>query len=571
MKKLLKMLLVAIMCVVFALPTVGCKAKTTSNDPQTLDIYLLYKGFQDEWLTSVFDDFKAESWVKDKYPNLKIQYTFNQGDGFASEKLPGGISINGYDLMFGVNLNGFAGTSTVADLTDIVYNKTAPGENVTVASKIPQAYKDMFAFEKDGEDRYYTMCYVEGFWSLLYNKDLLDGFMGEDVIPVTTNEFLAVCEQIQTTGYDFVDPKNDKAEKIYTPIMLAHNGYWDTSFDSWWLMYEGLQGYSDFFNGVYDEELSPQVMRQKGRLRSLQVIEDIFTSGYGYEKASEKDYIFAQTNFLSGNGVFHYNGSYFVTEMQDAIKALKDIGVEKDIRYMKMPVPSAIVERCEFYTSVETNGDDVTDYESLDATKKAAYDQKLAAIVRDIDNDLTYAQSKSSATGAANVYNVSADDWAIIAESRQLAAYSSGGTQTVVIPAYSPSKELASDVLAYMYTDKMLKNFVMSSGHTIPSNMDWTENQEVYDSLHPINVSKFDIMKGTSNYPLIKNSPKNSYVLGKAGLGSRSAFTGRLEVQFMLPDSERQYTAEQIYQMDIDYWTDAAWGQLIAGAGYSPN
>lgn len=568
MKKLLKMFLVAIMCVVFALPTVGCKAKTTSNDPQTLDIYLLYKGFQDEWLTSVFDDFKAESWVKDKYPNLKIQYTFNQDDGFASQKLPGGISINGYDLMFGVNLDGFAGSSSVADLTDIVYKKTVPGESVTVESKIPQEYKNMFAHEGDGESRYYSMCYVEGFWSMLYNKDLLDGFMGENVIPVTTNEFLAVCQQIKTTGYDFVDPKNDKTEKVYTPIMLAHNGYWDTSFDSWWLMYEGLQGYSDFFNGVYDEELSPQVMRQKGRLRSLQVIEDIFTSGYGYEKASEKDYIFAQTNFLSGNGVFHYNGSYFVTEMADAIKALEDLDIHPDIRYMKMPVPSAIVERCDFYTSVETDGEDVTDYEDLDATKKANYDQILAAIVRDIDNNLTYAQSKGATNGAAKLYNVSANDWAIIAESRQLSSMFSGGTQTVVIPKYSPAKELASDFLAYMYTDKMIKNFVMSSGHTIPSNIDWSEDSEVYASLHPINVSKFDILKGSSNYKYIKTPPKTSYVLGKAGLGSRSAFTGRLEVQFMLPISERQYTAEDIYQMDIDYWTDAAWDQLLKGAGY---
>lgn len=568
MKKLLKLFLVATMCLIFALPTVGCKRELTSNDPQTLDIYLLYKGFQDEWLTSVFDQFKAESWVKEEYPNLKINYTFNQEDGFASSKLPGGISINGYDLMFGVNLNGFAGDASVADLTDIVYKKTVPGENVTVESKIPQEYLNMFAYENKGERKYYSMCYVEGCWSLLYNKDLLDGFMGEDVIPVTTNEFLAVCQQIKTTGYNFVDPKNNKSEKVYTPIMLAHNGYWDTSFDSWWLMYEGLQGYADFYNGIYDEELSPQVMRQKGRLRSLQVIEDIFTSGYGFEKASEKDYIFAQTNFLAGNGVFHYNGSYFVSEMSEAIKDLNRLGINNDIRYMKMPVPSAIVERCEFYTNVETDGENITDYESLDAGKKANYDQILAAIVRDIDNNLTYTQSKDATNGAAKLYNVSANDWAIIAESRQLGAYQTGGTQTVVIPNYSPAKKLASDFLAYMYTDKMIKNFIMSSGHTIPSNFDFSDDTEVQQSLHPINVTKFDILKGTSNYPTIKNSPKTSYRLGKAGLSSRSAFTGRLEVQFMLPDSERQYTAEEIYQMDIDYWTVAAWDQLLKGAGY---
>lgn len=568
MKKLLKLFLVATMCLIFALPTVGCKRELTSNDPQTLDIYLLYKGFQDEWLTSVFDQFKAESWVKEEYPNLKINYTFNQEDGFASSKLPGGISINGYDLMFGVNLNGFAGDASVADLTDIVYKKTVPGENVTVESKIPQEYLNMFAYENKGERKYYSMCYVEGCWSLLYNKDLLDGFMGEDVIPVTTNEFLAVCQQIKTTGYNFVDPKNNKSEKVYTPIMLAHNGYWDTSFDSWWLMYEGLQGYADFYNGIYDEELSPQVMRQKGRLRSLQVIEDIFTSGYGFEKASEKDYIFAQTNFLAGNGVFHYNGSYFVSEMSEAIKDLNRLGINNDIRYMKMPVPSAIVERCEFYTNVETDGENITDYESLDAGKKANYDQILAAIVRDIDNNLTYTQSKDATNGAAKLYNVSANDWAIIAESRQLGAYQTGGTQTVVIPNYSPAKKLASDFLAYMYTDKMIKNFIMSSGHTIPSNFDFSDDTEVQQSLHPINVTKFDILKGTSNYLTIKNSPKTSYRLGKAGLSSRSAFTGRLEVQFMLPDSERQYTAEEIYQMDIDYWTVAAWDQLLKGAGY---
>lgn len=559
MKKFLKPLLSATLCMTTVFSAAGCVANTGNNLPQNLDVYLLYKGYQDEWLTSALQAFEKEAWVKEKYPNFSYTYTFNQSDGFAGDKLAGGASINSFDLMFGVNLGGLSGTNIIADLTDIVYNATIPEENVTVKSKIPEGIMNMAAYEKDNQTRYYTMCYVQGFWSMLYNKGLLDEISGtEGWIPVTTQEFLDVCADIKATGYEFSDPTTNTTSTSHTAIMLAHNGYWNSALPSWFAQYEGLQGWGDFFNGYYEEEISAKVMMMKGRLRALQVIEDIFESGYGYEKASEKDYIFAQTNFLAGNGVFHYNGDYFVSEMSDAIDNLAAKGIDEDIRYMKMPVISALVERLSFY-----NEADDADYDALSADKKAAYDEKLANIVRDIDNNLLYSERST-----AN-QDVTENDWAIVAEARQLAAYSTAGTQTAVIPDYSPSKELAADFLKYMYSDKMLKNFVVSSGgNIIPSTTDWTQQPDVYDQIHDINKSKFSILNGTSNYPFLQNPPMTSYKLGRAGLKILSAYTDRLEVEFMLPANQRNYTAQKIYDMDIAYWTESAWSQFIAGAGY---
>ena len=122
MKKLIK-LVSFLMVLVIGVGVCACAPKSGSDNPNKLDIYLLYKGYGDAWLTPLIEDFVEQDWVQEKYPGLTsedISYTTNSEDTDPFNKLNSGASINYYDLMFGVNFQQLETTGQLADLTDLL-------------------------------------------------------------------------------------------------------------------------------------------------------------------------------------------------------------------------------------------------------------------------------------------------------------------------------------------------------------------------------------------------------------------------------------------------------------------
>lgn len=531
----------------------GCSKKSGgSDDPNVLDIYLLYKGYQDEWLTALIDMFKEEEWVKEKYPNLEITYTYDAVQATAGSKLTGGSSMNKYDLLFSVLLNAYEG-KLLADLTDSVYLAEVPGEpGVKVKEKIPDYILDIANWSDaptraDGSDSYYYTIYVEGMYGMLYNADILRTLNLN--VPVTTDEFIKCCEDIEAKGYTYKDASGTEKTTNASIINASENNYWQRSFDAWWSQYEGKDEYINFYKGI-DSELmkrSSSVLKQQGRLESLKVIESIFQGGHGYKYAHEEDYMGAQSSFCMGIGAFHFNGDYFASEMKATIQSYKEEGIECDIKYMKLPVISAIVKKLDYRTMND-------EYMS---------DAMLANIIREIDENILYENS-------AYKTQVSRADFDKIAEARRIVGYSSASTQTVGIPSYSPAKELASDFLRFMYTDKAIVEFARASGGvTLPTTYDYAANSDVYSQFNRIQKSKYEInqlTKGT-NYETLRLPNALSFPLGKAGLDALTRYTGKFEVDFTVKTANRT-TAEKIYQNEIDYWDEATWTQLCSAAGY---
>ncbi len=554
----------ATLCIAFLMlfsvtASVGCGGAADSSSDQTLEIFLLYKGYQDEWLTSTIELFEQEDWVKEKYPELDVDLSADGTDSLPFSKLQGGASLNTYDLMFGVNLNSMDQTGYIADLTDLVYLAEVPGEEgVKVIDKIPTdtlsaMASSMTNTRTDEYDTYYALSYIRSMFGMMYNADHLDT-MGVEV-PLTTEQFKAICQKAITDGYSYTLPTGSKTSNVAI-INASEDNYWASSFDNWWAQYEGYDEYENFFGGWWGDERSNKVLTQTGRLRSLEEIENIFQADYGYASANAVDYKYAQSNFLGGMGVFHYNGDYFASEMANNIEAFKGQGVDFDIRFMKMPILSSIVEKLSFYTSVEGT----TEYKNLTTEKKKQYDDILAAAIKDIDADKLYDASSVKTL-------MSKKDFEKIAEARCMAGYTKASAQTAVIPSYSPAKELAADFLRYMYTDKAIKNFSVSSkGVLLPTTSTLAYQDDLYASYSSIQQSKIDIMKGTSNYPYTVLPSASSYPLGKAGLDSIVSFTSKFEVMFAIKTGTRK-TALQIYQDDIAYWDDNTWGQTLSSAG----
>ena len=551
LKKLTKFLSL-IMAVFMVFTASACFGNSGSSDPNKLDIYLLYKGYGDAWLTPLIDEFVKQDWVKDKYPGIKrsdISYSNNDDDAHQYNKLGAGASINSYDLMFGVNLQGRESTGQLADLTDLVYLAEVPGEaGVKVKDKIPERVlarvRNATAKERaDGEDTYNVVSYIDGMFGMMYNHTLLVDNLGLE-IPLTTEQFKSVGNSIKNTGY-----KNTLNETSKEVIMnRAGDNYWNSSYSIWWAQYEGIQAVEDYYEG-YDRgnEISGSrsVLFQEGRLESLTVVQDILNN-YSYSSAlTVLDYKRAQTLYLQGRGIFHFNGDYFASEM-----AAQMANCTYDIRFMKMPVISSIAERCSFYTDGET------EYNSLSADKKLAYDQKLQIIIKDVDSDLPYSQSNAKTQG------ISKTDFDIVAEARCIGGYAGASGQAVVIPSYSPAKKLAADFLRFMYTEEAIRTFTKASkGIVLPSTYDISADQEVMSVVDPISKSKIDLLKGTENYQFIRIPAPAQTTLGKAGLGP-IFYEGYFENVFH-PEYGVKKTAKEIYDGDLDHWNQTTWEQLV--------
>lgn len=536
-----------IFSVVMALGMLGATAacgggKSNSDSEQTLDIYLLYKGYGDSWLTSTTELFKQQDWVKQKYPELVINYTFDSVDATAPQKITAGASINKYDLMFGVNLQGYEDRGLISDLTDSVYLSEVPGEaGVKVIDKIPQRVLNRVARvnapeRADGNDTYHVVSYIDGMFGMYYNADLLEQM--QLPVPVTTNQFLEVAAQIQQKKYT-----SSLGSGETTVVMnAAEDNYWNCSFDIWWAQYEGVESYANYFEGYDVAEAkfgSRTVLDQKGREESLKVIESIL-SAYSYEDSLEVDYKEAQTAFLSGQGVFHYNGDYFAPEMQLEMNALKAENIDYDIRYMRMPVISSVINTLPDKT--------ITD------------DAGLRSVIAEIDADKTWDASQAKIDG------VSKADFERVAEARCVMGYRAANSQSAVIPSYAAAQELAADYLRFMYTDKAIRNFTMVSKGTIfASNYDLLNDAEVMASVSAIEKSKMDILRGTSNYEFTTLPSASATTLGKAGLTSLY-FSGEFETMFVQDESNKMSVAE-ILQAEKEHWNQNAWDQMVAASG----
>ena len=83
MKKLLA-LLMSILVAFTAFAGVGCKGNEGSDDPNVLEVYCYVQGFGSTWLEANIALFQEQDWVKEKYPDLKIELETNSNSSQAT-------------------------------------------------------------------------------------------------------------------------------------------------------------------------------------------------------------------------------------------------------------------------------------------------------------------------------------------------------------------------------------------------------------------------------------------------------------------------------------------------------
>lgn len=541
MKKIAYWLLAAVLAF-SAFGLTGCKNKKVKDTEDTLEVFCADRGYGTKWCSDLMALFAEQDWVKAKYPNLTVlPLRANDVENFAASRIDAGPKSNTIDLFFDTSLGwdymgiGPSGEERCVNLTETVYNSLVPGEEdrgLKVVDKILDSYNLVNAYydvnNPTADTQYYFMSWAGGMEGILYNKDILDG-LGLKA-PNTTDELSEICRQVAALkdngagmyglGYSFIQSKDAD--------------YWAYLFNIWWAQYQGTQGFNDFWNGIDENRISKNIFTQAGRVKALEVYEDLlqYDKGYLNPASGTYDFMTAQTMFLKGNGVFHANGDWFDNEMASIRADVKaQQGFDYDIRMLRTPIISSIVETLQ-------------DTAMSDAT--------LSAVIDAVD------------AGETSYTGVSAADFAKIKEARTI-VYSVGPAHVSAIPTYAAGKNVAMDFLRFMTTDIANESYIRSTGGaSLPIKYNVLEkNPTLYASLSTLQKSRLEYFN-TDAFEIYTLPQERAFPLFR--YGSLKPFSSASYFATFSAEGNTKTPAD--YQREtIQTWTDSKWAKAVNDAG----
>ena len=486
MKNLLKKIPVIILALTLSLSTfVGCN-KPREVD-QTLEVFIKNDGYGIDGVKATLNAFAEQDWVKEKYPNLVIPTPVDEKIANYGINKISAPKKNNFDLVFetadfyqffGKNTKG---ESTLVDLTEKVYNTTVPNENVKVKDKMSAVnYEYSTYINNDGGKEYYDMGWCVGYSGIVYNPEIVSRYVQEE--PRTTDELLTLVYKIKhgetieakpagvTDAQWIAQNAGNSAGYSFVPCGTAV--YEDVVFPSWWVQYDGLETYNNFWQGLYDDgsgdlQYDSRIYDAKGRLYAMEVEYEILNyqnKYYDLSKAVE-DYIIAQRRLLYGEYAMTFCADWFDSEMKPTRQAMIAEGVTpKELYVLKNPIISNIVDELGKYN----NNQKMTD-------------EQLSFIIKLIDENLDYNTVKGQfATAYPTAGELRAKDFDKLVEARSIYP-ASAINHTVCIPSVSNSIDVAVDYLRFLATDvAQLAYMVATEGQNMPYFFDPTSTETLY-------------------------------------------------------------------------------------------
>lgn len=514
MKKFLRKLFGYVLCLTTAAGMfTACGKPKFGDSNQNLEVWVSVTGYGRKWLDDALEKFSKQGWVKEKYPEFSYKVVENTTDGnYGFETTVAGAKVNSYDLIAAVAAGGSYFSSNQFEDLDELYNTRIPGETLTIKEKmLDDIYYTQGYEQLDDTVKYYSVPWNVGTMGLFYNESVIESVFGNDyTTPKTSDELVKFCQDIKKAGE--------------VPIVSSvTSNYWSEIFKLWWAQYEGIENYKNFWLGVNEDgDYDGEVMGQLGRKYSLQVIDSLINSSNGliHEDCTDtvKGYKTMQTYLLVGEGAIMPNGDWLANEMEGEDSS--------DIRMMKTPVISNIVERCP----------------SIKNGITGTADERLSKVVGYVDEGKPYGEAK---TLFAEFGTLTESDYKIIDEARNsIAIY---GGLAYHIPKYATAKEVAKDFILYCATDEGIKT-IMDAGKGFLSPYKY----DVTDMSGYNNLSKDALTYAKTGKFIPPHTMFRLYCYG--GLIPLRATVNQIDSVFMAENAKDRSDPVTMYESDYNYY-----------------
>lgn len=377
-------------------------------------------GYGADWLRAVVTDY-MDNVNQDVYISLKN----STDNAVAREKIT--TQTGTYDMYF-IEVDMFQKAGVLEELSGLL-DMEVPGEaGVKVKDKIDPQW--LSYYEEDGS--YYQMPATNFMgWNWTYNKTLLDSKLGEGnwALPRTTEELFALGEQLFE--------KDVFLTAFAGKDTTGGADYLRYCYEVWFAQMTGMEGYDHYFNCLYNNNGTYELAKDYPHniVENKNAIEKTYATaqtlcqgrnGMEFIHSKSESLTFLDAQFLLNQGsfrgaqeypiAFYYNGASAQQEMTDYVK--DGIIQQQDVRMMKMPVISAIIDR----------------------TPSIKDDATLAAVV-------DYADGKSQLPEG-----VTQEDAAIVTEARNMMAELV--CREFVVTKNAQNKEDILHFMAYLTSDR---------------------------------------------------------------------------------------------------------------------
>ena len=547
-KKILKVCAVS-MAALSITPMVACGGGGMLGGADTLQMLVSDFGYGVEWAYDLIDAFKAEEWVQAKYPRLALpEPTITTVRTQAVSDIESTYAA--HDLYFSCDyasnpMGESDGVRYYADLTEM-YNTTIPGESVTVKDKMYAQFVE--EADRDLGEPFNAMDFpwVNGSYGLLYNKYVVDTYLGASYpMPLTTYDLVKMGKEL----------KKNKNNPELIMIAKKQTGWTEGAFRIFWGQYSGEQGFRNFMSGKVDGEYSVEVFKDTGRLRSMEAIEELlwYTNGYVNTDYADKDYGITQAHYLNAEACFMFMGDWFELEMNEFMNDPENapfINEGNDFYFLKTPVISSIVEKLDLYTH------GTQEYSTLSDTEKGVYNTKLQELVKAVDE------------GKDKLEGYSDNDFAIVKEART--CKSTLGGHVAFVPENSDAKDLAKDFLIFMASDKGIETFMKSTkGVSTAFKYQMDYSSDLFNGFSALQKQR---IKDTSVEDWHVGKGYRTPLTRSGALSDVCTESGQkqLEIEFCSQSSDDRRTAKQIAEAIYNRCAAndcAVWKSMLSFAG----
>ncbi len=421
-------------------------------------------------------------------------------------------------------MNGF-----VADLTDIVCEKDR-NTGISIEDVMSQADKEEFSFQQ----KYYAIPYIRDSWGLIYNAGLFEEYNYE--VPNTTEEMFVLCEEMKMDGV--------------TPLITAgaYSMYIDELAKIWWAQYEGVDNYTNFWNGVNEENrYTSEIFAQEGRLTSWEILQKIYERGFLHQLSmtSSTSHAVAQARFLTSTFnndnpiAMITEGSWMMTEAEDIVREIEEVyGFDSlNIRMMKMPVNSAIINKC---ASIHD-------------------DETLSAVISLID-EYSYEEYSNIYDHVYMEYpSVCYEDFELIYEARNLV--STTGYNAIINENVQGHKEaVAKYFLRFVASQEGIETLARTTGTTTALN--WAITEDAYASMIPVRQAAFEMIRNGIALP-----DENNQTMLRFGVNVDFLYVQGRQYRYIFEAIREGHTASEIFASTIDYFANGRFEDMLINYG----
>lgn len=291
---------------------VGCGG--AENDPKTLNIVALNKGYGKEWLETLAERFEEEH---EGY-KVNLDNVIADAGSLISSHLASKNNVDDLYISVSLDWKTYAAQEKFAILDDLLEEEV---DGVKIKNKVADEFSSSVYYpDRHGDLHSYRLPWTSGTGGIFYNKTMFEENGWQ--VPNTYDELVALCDRIVDDAVP-VEGVGSRDQSVKPFVYTGQNmDYFDYTVYTWWAQLAGEDAIRQFMQYGSKENFNTNAANPTvyDHLKTATGLwRDLFTESKGYTmpNCSNKSNHDAQTDFNNGYAAMIFSGDWIYNEILD--------------------------------------------------------------------------------------------------------------------------------------------------------------------------------------------------------------------------------------------------------------